>query len=331
MVMPTMLLCADIGGTNTKLALFRPGGTPELVGVERHASAGVDDLGALFADFAARGSRSLDAACLGVAGPVVGDHVDTTNLPWHIDARALGARLGNVPVFLLNDLEALAYGVPSLRDDGVATLQAVPGDPTGTIAVIAAGTGLGEAGLVWDGRRRRALSSEGGHTDFAPRTEREIALLRHLLQRWPHVSWERVVSGPGIVNLFEYVRDVERLDVPPVLAAAMSGGEPAAAITQAGLARSAPIATATLDLFATLYGAEAGNLALKLKALGGVYVGGGIAPKVLDKLRDGTFIDAFLAKGRFRDLLESIPVHVIVDPHTALYGAARYATEHLAD
>lgn len=326
-----MLLCADIGGTNTKLALFRPGAPPELVGVEKHASADVDDLGALFADFAARGSRSLDAACLGVAGPVVGDHVNTTNLPWHIDARALGARLGNVPVFLLNDLEALAYGIPSLGDAGVVTLQAVPGDPTGTIAVIAAGTGLGEGGLVWDGRRRLALSSEGGHTDFAPRTEREIALLRHLLQRWPHVSWERVVSGPGIVHIFEYLRDVERLDVPAALATAMAEGDPAAAIAHAGLARSTPIATATLDLFVTFYGAEAGNLALKVKALGGVYVGGGIAPKMLEKLRDGTFIEAFRAKGRFRELLESIPVRVIVDPHTALYGAARFATDRLAD
>ena len=326
-----MLLCADIGGTNTKLALFRPGAPPELVGVEKHASARVDDLGALFADFAARGSVSLDAACLGIAGPVVGDHVDTTNLPWHIDARALGARLGSVPVVLLNDLEALAYGIPSLGDAGVVTLQAVPGDATGTIAVIAAGTGLGEGVLVRDGRRRLALSSEGGHADFAPRTEREIALLRHLLQRWPHVSWERVVSGPGIVHIFEYLRDVERLDVPAALATAMAEGDPAAAITHAALARSTPIATATLDLFATFYGAEAGNLALKVKALGGVYVGGGIAPKVLEKLRDGTFMEAFRAKGRFRELLESIPVRVIVDPHTALYGAARFATDRLAD
>jgi glucokinase len=326
-----MLLCADIGGTKTKLALFRPGAAPELVGVEKHASAGVDDLGALLADYAARGARSLDAVCLGIAGPVVGDHVNTTNLPWHIDARVLAARLGNVPVFLLNDLEALAYGIPSLGDDGVATLQAVASDPTGTIAVIAAGTGLGEAGLVWGGRRRRTLSSEGGHADFAPRTEREIALLRYLLQRWPHVSWERVVSGPGIVHIFEYVRDIERRDVPAALGATMAAGDPAAAITQAALARSVPIATATLDLFASLYGAEAGNLALKLKALGGVYVGGGIAPKILEKLRDGTFIEAFLAKGRFRDLLASIPAHVIVDPHAALYGAARFAADQLAE
>src|SRR5262245_52504637 len=326
-----MLLCADIGGTKTKVGLFRPGAAPALVGVETHASADVADLGALFADVAARGSHSLDAACLGIAGPVVGDHVDTTNLPWHIDAGALGARLGGVPVFLLNDLEALAYGILSLRDDGVATLQAVPGEPTGTIAVIAAGTGLGEGGLVWDGKRRRALSSEGGHADFAPRTEREIALLRHLLRRWPHVSWERAVSGPGIVHIFEYLRDGERLDVPAALAAAMAAGDPAAAIAEVGLAPTAPIATETLDLFTTLYGAEAGNLALKLKALGGVYVGGGIAPKLIEKLRDGTFMEAFRAKGRFRELLATMPVRVILDPDTALYGAARYAAERLAE
>jgi glucokinase len=320
-----MLLCADIGGTNTKLALFRPGAPPELAGVEKHASAGVDDLGALFADFAARGARSLDAACLGVAGPVVGDHVNTTNLPWHIDARALGARLGNVPVFLLNDLEALAYGIPSLGDAGVVTLQAVPGDPTGTIAVIAAGTGLGEGGLVWDGRRRLALSSEGGHTDFAPRTEREIALLRHLLQRWPHVSWERVLSGPGIVHIFEYLRDVERLDVPAALATAMAEGDPAAAITHAALARSTPIATATLDLFVTFYGAEAGNLALKVMATGGVFIGGGIAPKILTKLQQPAFLEAFFDKGRMGKILKEMPVRVITNDKTALLGAARYA------
>jgi glucokinase len=167
--------------------------------------------------------------------------------------------------------------------------------------------------------------------DFAARTEREIALLRHLLGRWPHVSWERVVSGPGIVHVFEYLPRRRAARRPAALAAAMASGDPAAAISQAGLARSAAIATATLDLFATLYGAEAGNLALKLKSLGGVYVGGGIAPKILDKLRDGTFIEAFRAKGRFRELLESIPVRVIVEPHTALYGAARYATDRLAD
>jgi glucokinase len=182
---------------------------------------------------------------------------------------------------------------------------------------------------VWDGRRRLAVASEGGHADFAARSEREIALLRHLLGRWDHVSWERVVSGPGIVHLFEFLRDVEGLAVPSALAAAMASGDPAAAITQAGLANEAPIASAALDLFTTLYGAEAGNLALKVKALGGVYVGGGIAPKILPKLRAGGFVAAFLAKGRFRELLESMPVRVILDPHTALYGAAQNAADHL--
>jgi glucokinase len=322
-----MFLCADIGGTNTKLALVGDGPPFELVRHETFSSRTVEDLAALIARFV--GSRSIDGACLGIAGPIVGERVETTNLPWCIDARALASRL-NVPVFLLNDLEALAFGIPAVREDGLATLHPAPGDPTGTIAVIAAGTGLGEGALVWDGRRRLALGSEGGHADFAPRSEREIALLRHLLGRWDHVSWERVVSGPGIVNIFEFLRDVEGLAVPSALAAAMASGDPAAAISHAGLANDAPIASATLDLFTTLYGAEAGNLALKVKALGGVYVGGGIAPKILAKLRAGSFVDAFLAKGRFRELLESMPVRVILDPHTALYGGAHHAAEQLA-
>jgi glucokinase len=324
-----MLLCADIGGTKTKLALFRRDHLLEVARVETYASPAVDDLGKLVAQFLAAKPCTIEAACLGVAGPVIGNRVETTNLPWCIDAMVLAAALGGIPVFLLNDLEALAYGIPALRDDALVTLNAGVPAPNGTIAVIAAGTGLGEGGLVWDGRRYLALPSEGGHADFAPRSEREMALLAHLLERYEHVSYERLVSGPGIVHIFEFLRDVEGEPVPPGLAAAMAAGDQAAAITDAALAGDVPIARATLDVFTAIYGAEAGNLALKLKAMGGVYVGGGIAPKILAKLREGRFVEAFLAKGRFRELLATIPVRVILDEHTALYGAARYAAERL--
>jgi glucokinase len=324
-----MLLCADIGGTHTKLALFHPDDPARIVALETLASRDVHDLGAAIADFLRRGSWAIEAACLGVAGPVAGTRVETTNLPWLIDAQALGARLG-APVFLLNDLEALAYGIPVLREEGCAVLNAGRAVPSGTIAVIAAGTGLGEGGLVWDGRRHVAIASEGGHADFAPRTPREIELLRHLLGRWSHVSWERVVSGPGLVVLFEFLRDVERQEVPPALAAALRAGDPSAAIAEAALAGGPPIATAALDLFVDLYGAEAGNLALKLKATGGLWVGGGIAPKILPKLRDGRFREAFLAKGRFAGLLGEILVRVILDDHVALYGSAHHAAARLA-
>jgi glucokinase len=324
-----MLLCGDIGGTKTTLAVFDRAEILEVVGLETYPSADVRDLGQLMADFQARERWSVEAACLGVAGPVVGTRVETTNLPWLIDAGALSARLGGAPVFLLNDLEALAYGVTVLPAKALVELNSGVPVPTGTIAIIAAGTGLGQAGLVWEGRRWLALASEGGHADFAPRSEREIELLRFLRTRYDHVSWERVVSGPGLVHVFEFLRDVEHMPVPPALAAAMAAEDPGAAISAAALGGGVPIASAALDLFVALYGAEAGNLALKLKSMGGVYVGGGIAPKIAPRLRDGTFLAAFLAKGRFSSLLGEMPVRVILDEHTALYGAARYAAERL--
>jgi glucokinase len=322
-----MFLCADIGGTHTKLALLRRDARHAIARLETHASAGVDDLGALVAGFVGR--ERIDAASLGIAGPVIGTVVETTNLPWRIDADQLSSVLGGVPVFLLNDLEALAYGIPALADDALAVLNPGVPVPHGTIAVVAAGTGLGEGGLLWDGGRPIALASEGGHADFAPRSDREIALLRHLRGRDDHVSWERVLSGPGILRIFEFLRDVEGQAVPAALADAMAAGDPPAVLTAAALAGGTPIASAVLDVFVRLYGAEAGNLALKLKAVGGVYVGGGIAPKILPKLRDGTFREAFVAKGRFRAFLEAIAVRVIVYEHAALSGAARYAAERL--
>jgi glucokinase len=324
-----MLLAADIGGTHTKLAVFA-GATPrDLVRLETRASAEIPDLGAAAARLLADGGWRIDAACLGIAGPILGTRVQVTNLPWVIDATALAATLG-APVCLLNDLEALANGIPALDAERWAVVNAGVEDPTGTIAVIAAGTGLGEGGLVWDGARWVPIPSEGGHADFAPRSAREIELLRWLLGRWPHVSWERVVSGPGLLHLFEFLRDVEHREVPATLAAALAARDPAAVIGEAALAGTAPVASEALDLFVSLYGAEAGNLALKLKAMGGVYVGGGIAPKILPRLTDGRFRAAFLDKGRFAGLLERMPVRVVLDEHVALYGAARRAAERVA-
>jgi glucokinase len=335
MVGRAMILCADIGGTKTTLALFRPDRPTEPVRLATRPSTEVGHLDDVLAAFLGGDAAALRAASLGVAGPVVGTRVETTNLPWVIDGDALARALG-APVFLLNDLEALAHAIPVLPAASVVSLNAGAAAPAGTIAVIAAGTGLGEAGLLPHGGRWLAIASEGGHADFAPRSARELALLRHLLARWDHVSVERVLSGPGLVNVFEFLRDGEGAVVPPALAAALAAGNPAAAITAAALAGDAlagdaPIAVDALAMFVSIYGAEAGNLALKLKATGGVWVGGGIAPKILPKLRDGTFREAFLAKGRFRALLETIPVRVIVDEHAALYGAARYAADRLAE
>ncbi len=325
-----MLLCGDIGGTKTNLAFFRRDRPTEPIGFASLASRSAPQFADLLDRYPPAGPpEPIEGACFAIAGPVVGARVETTNLPWVIEAAALSTRLGGVPVFLLNDLEALAHGVGLVPEAQLATLNPGRAEPDASIAVIAAGSGLGEAGLVWNGSRHVPLASEGGHTDFGPRSAREIALLRYLADRYGHVSYERLVSGPGLVNIFHYLRDVERLPVTDALAARLADDDPAAAISAAALAGEAPVAVAALDLFVSIYGAEAGNLALKLKALGGVYVGGGIAPKILPKLRDGAFRAAFVDKGRFGDLLAGIPVRVVLEPRTGLFGAARYAAGRL--
>jgi glucokinase len=323
-----MLLCGDVGATNTTLALFargRPLEPRDLAGWPSREAGGLEEI---VATFLARAPATIEAACFGVAGPVVDGRAETTNLPWVVEAAGLGARLG-APVFLLNDLQALAHGIGLVPPSGLVVVNPGVDRPRGNAAVIAAGTGLGEAGLVWDGDRHLPFASEGGHADFAPRTERETALLHYLQRRFGHVSYERVVSGPGLVHVVEYLRDVEALAVPPALAAALATGEAPPAVTAAARAGTAPIAATALELFAAVYGAEAGNLALKLAATGGVYVGGGIAPKILPWLTDGRFREAFLAKGRFAGFLAEVPLRVVVAPNVALAGAARFAAERL--
>jgi glucokinase len=324
-----MILAGDLGGTKTILALFHRGHPLEALHLATYASR-AQEFPDLLDDFLARAPAPLAAACFGIAGPVIGERVQTTNLPWVIDGARLRERLG-VPVFLLNDLESLAHGLALLPADRLAVVNAGASDAAGNAALIAAGTGLGEAGLVWDGSRHVPFATEGGHADFAARSPRELELLRYLLRRYEHVSYDRVLSGLGLALIFEFLRDVEGYDIPPPLDQALTAADPAPIISSAGLAGRPPIAVATLDLFTAVYGAEAGNLALKLKATGGVYLGGGIAPKLLPKLQDGTFMKAFLAKGRFAKLLAGVPVRVVLDQSAALYGCASYAEQHLAD
>jgi glucokinase len=267
----------------------------------------------------------IDAACFGMAGPVIDNRCQTTNLPWVVDGPALGKQFGIPLVRLLNDLEATAHGVLLLRPDEVEVLN--KGNPPKTkqaLALIAAGTGLGEAILFWDGSQYRPMPSEGGHADFAPNSDNEIDLLRHLRGSYLHVSYERVLSGAGLLAIYEFLRDTKRNE-PTWLAEKIKVGDPAAVIAEAGLKSQAEIAKQALDLFASIYGAEAGNLALKAMALDGVYVGGGIAPKLIAKLKDGTFMKAFTNKGRYKRLMSGIPVKVIMNEKTALLGAAAYA------
>lgn len=320
-------LAGDIGGTKTRLAVIEVNGTQAQIMREanypsRDYPAFENLLGVFLAD-----AETPDHAAFGIAGPVRGRVVQTTNLPWHIDADALQRQFGFAHCTLLNDLEATAYGLPALAADGLLTLQ--PGLPNacGNAAVIAAGTGLGEAGLFWDGHCHHPFATEGGHASFSPGDELEMALLRHLQQRHQHVSWERVVSGMGLLSLHEFLCLYRHAAAPQWLIGEMRRGDAAAAITNAALAGRDETCVETLHRFVRLYGAEAGNLALKTMSRGGLYLGGGIAPKILPLLQDGAFLDAFLSKGRMRPLLETMPVKVILNDRAALLGAALRAAQ----
>ena len=321
-----MILAGDIGATHTRLALFRSEGTRLLETAARvYASRAYAGLEPIVQDFAAAHGGAVRSACFGVAGPVRDGRSATTNLPWIVDAAALAGVLGVARAWLLNDLEASAWGLEALAPDDIAVLS--PGSPvaSGNAALIAAGTGLGEAGLAWDGNARRPFACEGGHAGFAPGDDLQDELLKWLRARFGHVSWERVVSGPGLVNLYEFLRDTGRGEEPPWLAQALRAGDPPAVISRAALDGSSSLCARALGLFVVLYGSEAGNLALKVMATAGVYVGGGIAPRIMEALGDGRFLEAFRSKGRMRPLLEAMPVRVVLNDRMPLYGAARFA------
>ncbi len=271
----------------------------------------------------------IEAACFGVAGPVIGGRVSTTNLPWEIDEASLARATGARRAKLLNDLEAMAYGMLGLDDEEFAVLS--PGAepaPRGNAVVIAAGTGLGQALLVWDGERHLPVATEGGHAGYAPRSEQEVELLRFLCAEFgSHVSYERILSGPGLHNLYRFLRTSGDEPEPAWLAERMRAEDPSAVIGELGVSGGDPVCDASVELFASIYGAQAGNLALTALAVGGVFVGGGIAPKLLPVLQGGAFVRAFSDKGRFSALLEGIPVWVALTPRTPVLGAARYAAE----
>ncbi len=346
-----MIVAGDIGGTKTHLALFDwKKDRVDPVRLESFHSADYTSLEDMLTEFLApptapqsihdvaaeKGDvvevecpaekpQKIDAACFGIAGPVIENRCQTTNLPWVVDGATLAKQFDIPRVKLLNDLEAMAYGVLLLRPDEVEVLNAgTPPAQNQALALIAAGTGLGESILFWNGSRYQPTPSEGGHADFAPNNDNEIELLRHLRSSYLHVSYERVLSGPGLHAIYDYVRDSKKNE-PTWLAEQIKAGDPAAAIAEAGLKGQADIAKQALDLFASIYGAEAGNLALKGMTLNGVYVGGGIAPKLLAKLKDGTFMKSFTNKGRYKRVMSSIPVKVVMNQKTALLGAASVA------
>ena len=321
-----MIIAGDLGGTKTTLALYevREGKLFQKHAVtytsREHATFG-EILRTFITDTKA---TTIKAGCFGVAGPVINGTCHTTNLPWKLDEKKLATEIQIPRIKLLNDLQATAYGMLFLQPDQLHVLQ--PGEPArqGNMAVIAAGTGLGEAILAWDGTHHHPLASEGGHADFAPHNELEIELLRYLREKFRgHVSYERVLSGPGLSNVYSYLRDWQSRPETIEIAAEMSKGDPNAVISKWGLARRDPLCTEALELFVSIYGAEAGNLALRSTA-SGVFIGGGIGPKILPALEWGGFLQAFRDKGRFEATMRETPVSVCLEPGTALLRRAHF-------
>lgn len=327
-----MILAGDIGGTHTRLAFFE--GTPdrlEPVLTDVFPSPQFSGPAEIVRKFLSVHPHTVDAACFGLPGAVVNGRVETPNLPWIVDALSMAGDLGVASLTLINDLLANAHGIALLEDSDFVILN--PGVPnrTGNRALISAGTGLGEAGLYADGRGGcHPFPSEGGHADFAPRNDLEMDLLRYLMGRFEHVSYERVLSGPGLHNIYLFLRESGRAKEPAWLADQIAQGDPSAVISKSALEGTSNICVQALDIFVSLYGAEAGNLALKMLATGGMYVGGGIAPKIIRKLSSTAFMKAFTAKGRVGTLLKDVPVRVITNDKAALLGAGRMAAMMLA-
>ncbi|NTW02586.1 MAG: glucokinase [Oscillochloris sp.] len=324
-----MILAGDIGGTKTILALFsRTAGAHMPIVEATFPSSGYASLEAILGEFLAAHPAHIDAACFGVAGPVVAGRASVTNLPWVIDANQICDSFGCRVVHLLNDLEAIAHAVRILEGDDIATLNDGTAVAGGAVGVIAPGTGLGEAILAWDGAHYRAYPSEGGHASFGPNTAHELALLRYLQAKIGHVSYERVCSGLGVPNIYSYFRDcVFPQETPEVAAELATAADHTPVIIghALDLVAPCPLCVATVETFVGILGSEAGNLALKLLATGGIYIGGGIPPRIIDQLRHPRFLKAFREKGRFHDMLSAIPVHVILNSKAALIGAAAFA------
>ena len=324
------VLAGDIGGTKTRLGIFEVDAVEcRLVEERSYASQDYPGLTEIVVDFV--GSKSSDcwAACFGIAGPITGRQMQTTNLPWVVDAGELETRSGIPTVALLNDPEATGWGVSALEQDQVVVLNQGRPDAAGNGAVIAAGTGLGEGGIYWNGTEAIPFACEGGHASFSPSDELGDRLLDSLRHRYGHVSWERVLSGPGLANLFRFMVSEAGESEPTWFLEAEKAGDPVPEVSGMAIEGRCEISVRTLELFARLYGEEAGNLALKVMAGGGVWIGGGIAPRIRGFLEGGGFMEGFLAKGRMRPLLESMPVKMILDDRAALLGAARFASSLL--
>ena len=322
-----MILAGDIGATNARLAAFETDGNRLQCVVEKvYPSQQHNGLTEIVAAFTKAEGIPVQSACFGVAGPVRGGRSKISNLPWTIDSREVAAQLKLRTVGLINDLEAFAYGIDALESKDFVALSEGSSEAEGNTAVVSAGSGLGEAGLYWDGHRHHPFACEGGHTEFAPKNDIEIELLQYLMKKYEnqHVSYERILSGPGIKNIYEFLRDTSREEEPAWLRDDLAAAPDAPAlISQMALTQKAAICDRTLSIFVSVFGSEAGNCALKFMCTGGIFIAG-IAGKIVSKMQDGTFMESFLSKGRMRTLLQEIPVKIVLNDDSGLIGAARF-------
>lgn len=326
-----MILAGDVGGTKTILALFEAeGGEVKCLRKEQFSSANYPTFTELLATFLINADcPQITAVCIGVAGIVINGRCETTNLPWVLSSKEIGERINSRNVRLLNDLEATAWGLLDLPESNFVELNPDAQCQQGNIAVVAAGTGLGEAIIAWDGVSRHVIASEGGHADFAPTNEQEIELFRYLVAKYPeHISCERLISGEGLVNIYQFLKHINYASTNPETEQYMAERDHAAVIGEAGVAGTDALCVVALKLFCRLYGAESGNLALKCLPYGGVYLAGGIGTKILPMLQQGDFMRGFLAKGRCRAILQKISVKVCINPEVALLGALSYARKN---
>jgi glucokinase len=327
---PRMVLAGDIGGTKSRLGLFRVvKEDPHLIFEKTFHSKNYSGLEKMLKDFLG-GEKSIASACFGVAGPVTSGIIRTTNLPWRIDIQSIQKELTIRRVEVINDLVANAYGIFMLKNKRDFQTLNIGKIKKGNAALISAGTGLGEAILFWNGKRHVPFPSEGGHVEFGPRNDLEIKLFQYLFDRFSHVSYERILSGAGLLHIYQFLRDSKRSgNEPEWLSQKMKQKDPAAVISETAKLKRNRLCVMALDLFVSIYGSAAGNLALQVMAVGGVYLGGGIAPKIIWKLKDGTFMEAFKNKGRLSEVVAQIPVKVILNDRAALLGAAYHAMELL--
>lgn len=323
-----MFLVGDIGGTKTNIAIIESVNNKFITKFEKlFPSKEFDSLRTIVKKIVEEDLikvSSLKGACFGVAGPIKDGKCDATNLPWLVDSKKIAEVLELDEVYLLNDLEAASYGIEVLKEEDFYVLNKGIVQKNGNKCLISAGTGLGESVIFWDGKQYKPSASEGGHADFAPRNEIEIKLLNYLINKYGRISCERILSGPGLLNIYNFFKDTEYQNTPFWLLERLRNEDSSAVISEIAISKKDECCERALDLFVSIYGAEAGNLALTTLATGGVYIGGGIAPKIIEKLKDGTFIQAFTHKGRLSVLVSRIPVKIILNHKVPILGCVNY-------